>query len=57
MGSNPINTDTEGAIGSVCINRVSVLRGSHCLSPKTPSTTKQNAKEIVEGLEDISIFK
>ena len=57
MGSNPINTDTEGAIGSVCINRVSVLRGSRCLSPKTPSTTRQNAKEIVEGLEDISIFK
>ena len=56
MGSNP-NTDTEGAIGSVCINRVSVLRGSHYLSPKTTSTTKQNANEIVEGLEDIGIFK
>jgi len=25
--SNPINTDTEGAIEKVCINRMSVLSG------------------------------
>ena len=52
MGSNHINTDTEGAIGSVCIKGFMFKFKS-----KTPSITKQNTKEIIEGLEDIGIFK
>ena len=32
--SNPVDTDTEEAIESVCISGVSVLSGSCYLSPK-----------------------
>ena len=54
LQSNPVNTDTEGAIESVRINGVSLLSGSCYQSQKTPFINTNTLKEIKE---DISIVK
>ena len=54
LQSNLINTDTEGTMGSVHINRVSVLSGVVLLKSKTLFLLEQNAKEMKE---DTSIIK
>ena len=52
LQSKPINRDIQGAIESVCINRVSILSMSCCLSQKNPFIGTKKLKT-----EDISILK